>query len=232
MIVTQPDSTREIIAKCKRETRIRYKSKGDTFFRPRLRGINYFQVGKSKMIDSPLTIMIEWIFDQFRRVRRAWQRFTAGLFPRRPQLPAGHRDLDSPDRRGREPCHRGGDHIRDRSARCSRQRRRAAMRQIDGSFDRAPSHVSGERCGALDWRRAQKLPQSSSRLHRARRSRSAQESDSRSDALILELGPTASAESDDNFPTKNEGSHLERSYSPPSRGQLGCPPDGCRLDVR
>ena len=92
MTVTQPDSTREIIAKCKRETRIRYKSKGDTFFRPRLRGINYFQVGKSKMIDSPLTIMIEWIFDQFRRLRRAWQRFTAGLFPRRPQLPAGHRD--------------------------------------------------------------------------------------------------------------------------------------------
>jgi hypothetical protein len=37
---TQSDSTREIIARCKRETRIRYKSKGDTFFRPRLRGIN------------------------------------------------------------------------------------------------------------------------------------------------------------------------------------------------
>ena len=74
---TQPDSTREIIANCKRETRIRYESKGDTFFRPRLRGINYLQVGKSKIIDSPLTIMIEWIFDQFRRLRRAWQRFTA-----------------------------------------------------------------------------------------------------------------------------------------------------------
>ena len=92
MTVTQPDSTREIIARCKRETRIRYKAKGDTFFRPRLRGINHLQVGKSKIIDSPLTIMIEWIFDQFRRLRRAWQRFTAGLFPRRPQLPAGHRD--------------------------------------------------------------------------------------------------------------------------------------------
>src|SRR5260370_38379907 len=88
----QPESTREIIDKCKRESRIRYKSKGSTFFRPRLRGINYLQVGKSKIIDSPLTIMIEWLFDQFRRLRSAWERFTAGLFPRRPELPAGHRD--------------------------------------------------------------------------------------------------------------------------------------------
>ena len=38
---TQPDSTREIIARCRRECRIRYKSKGDTFFRLRLRGINH-----------------------------------------------------------------------------------------------------------------------------------------------------------------------------------------------
>jgi hypothetical protein len=88
----RPDSTIEIIAQCKRETRIRYKSKGDTFFRPRLRGINYLQVGKSKIIDSALTITIEWIFEQFRRLRGAWRRLTAWLFPRRPQLPAGHRD--------------------------------------------------------------------------------------------------------------------------------------------
>jgi hypothetical protein len=88
----QPDPTREIIEQCKRETRIRYKSRGNTFFRPRMRGINYLQVGKSKIIDSRLTIMIEWIFEQFRRLRKAWRRFTARLFPRRPELPAGHRD--------------------------------------------------------------------------------------------------------------------------------------------
>jgi hypothetical protein len=63
----QPDPTREIIAQCKRETQIRYKSKGNTFFRPRMRGINTLQVGKSKIIDSPVTITIEWIFEQFRR---------------------------------------------------------------------------------------------------------------------------------------------------------------------
>ena len=88
----QPDPTRDIIDKCKRETRIRYRSKGNTFFRPRLRGTNYLQVGRSKIIDNPLTIMIERMFEQFRRLRRAWQRFIAQLFPRHPQLPAGHRD--------------------------------------------------------------------------------------------------------------------------------------------
>src|SRR5215471_21571915 len=88
----QLDSTRDIIAQCKRETRICYKSKGDTFFRSRMRGINYIQVGKSKVIDSPLTITIELIFDAFRRLRNGWERFAAQLFPRPPQLPPGHRD--------------------------------------------------------------------------------------------------------------------------------------------
>ena len=88
----QPDSTREIIDKCRRETYILYESKGDTFFRPRLRGINHLQVGTSAIIDNPFTIAIEWVFDQCRRLRNAWQRFTARLFPRHPQLPGGHRD--------------------------------------------------------------------------------------------------------------------------------------------
>jgi hypothetical protein len=57
-----------------------------------MRGINHLQIGKSKIIDSPLTIMIEWIYAQFRRLRRAWRRFISALFPRRPELPVGHRD--------------------------------------------------------------------------------------------------------------------------------------------
>src|SRR4051812_50063833 len=83
----QRDPTREIIDKCKRETLVRYKSKGNTFFRRRMRGINYLQVGRSHIIDSPLTVMIEWMFEQWRRLRRGWQRFTARLFPRRARLP-------------------------------------------------------------------------------------------------------------------------------------------------
>ncbi len=87
-----PDPTRAIIAECLRETRIRYTSKGNTFFRPRLRGVNYMQVGKSKIIDSPFTITIEWLFEQFRRLRNGWNRLLDELFPRSPALPEGHRD--------------------------------------------------------------------------------------------------------------------------------------------
>ena len=100
----QPDPTREIIDKCKRESRIRYQSTGSTFFRPRLRGINHLQVGKSKIIDSPLAIMIEWLFEQFRRLRRAWQRFIAGLFPRHPA--ASRRTPRQPARRAHHLCRR------------------------------------------------------------------------------------------------------------------------------
>ena len=89
---TQPDTARKIIEECKRETQIRYKSKGNTFFRARMRGINSIQVGKSKIIDSPLTITLEWIFQQYRRLRKARRRFAAELFPRHPELPVGHRD--------------------------------------------------------------------------------------------------------------------------------------------
>src|SRR5215813_10210785 len=90
--VATPDPTREVIDECKRETQIRYKSKGNTFFRARMRGVNSIQVGKSKIIDSPLTIALEWIFQQYRRLRKARRRFAAELFPRHPELPVGHRD--------------------------------------------------------------------------------------------------------------------------------------------
>ena len=44
----QPDSTREIIARCKRETRIPLQVEGaHVLLRPRLRGINHLQAGKS-----------------------------------------------------------------------------------------------------------------------------------------------------------------------------------------
>ena len=89
---TQPDPTRKIIEECKRETQIRYKSKGNTFFRARMRGVNSIQVGKSKIINSPLTITLEWIFQMYRRLRKARRRFAAELFLRHPELPVGHRD--------------------------------------------------------------------------------------------------------------------------------------------
>lgn len=89
---TGPDSIREIIAECQRATKVRYKSRGNTFFSPRLRSVNHLQLGRSKIIDSPLAIVLERIFEAFRRLRESWRRFTAWLFPRRPDLPVGHRD--------------------------------------------------------------------------------------------------------------------------------------------
>ncbi len=86
-----PERTREIVEACKREARIRYKSNGNTFFRARMR-VNSIQVGKSKIIDSPLTIFLEAIYEEYRRLREGWRRFEARLFPRRPELPVGRRD--------------------------------------------------------------------------------------------------------------------------------------------
>jgi hypothetical protein len=88
----RPESIRDIVAECERATHIRYKSKGNTFFGPRLRSVNHLQVGKSKIVDGPLAILLELLFEQFRRLRKAWRRFTAWLFPRRPDLPTGRCD--------------------------------------------------------------------------------------------------------------------------------------------
>lgn len=91
---TQPSSTqtpideksvREIIDRCKRETRIEYKF-GGNFFRPRMKGINHLEVGRSKIISSPITIAIEWLYLQWTRVRGFLKRLSARLFPRRDRL--------------------------------------------------------------------------------------------------------------------------------------------------
>jgi len=58
-----------------------------------MRGINTLQVGSRRSFDSPVTITIEWIFEQFRRLRKAWRRFTARLVaaPRASRRNRGHR---------------------------------------------------------------------------------------------------------------------------------------------
>ena len=65
---TDEASIREIIEKCKRETRIEYRY-GDGFFKPRMRGINHLELGRSKIISSPITILIEWLYVEWKRVR-------------------------------------------------------------------------------------------------------------------------------------------------------------------
>jgi Lipoxygenase len=88
----QTENTRAIIDKCKQETRIRYESKGNTFFTPRMRGINYLQVGKSKIITSKIVLLAEWGYELVRRLRAWWRRLSEWLFSRHPELPTGHLD--------------------------------------------------------------------------------------------------------------------------------------------
>lgn len=76
---------REIIDRAKRETRIEYRY-GGGFFRPRLRGINHLEVGRSRIISNPVTILIEWAYLQWTRLRDALARLEQSLFPRHPRL--------------------------------------------------------------------------------------------------------------------------------------------------
>ena len=80
-----PEHLREIIDSAKRETRIEYEY-GGSFFKPRMKGINHLEVGRSKIIASPLTIMIEWLSLQYEHLRDAWDRFSASLWPRHPDI--------------------------------------------------------------------------------------------------------------------------------------------------
>jgi hypothetical protein len=83
--VTNGRSVREIIDECKRRTRIEYRNQGG-FFRPRLKGINHLEVGRSRIISNPITIVAEWFLYQWLRFRAWWTGFVAGLFPRRPAI--------------------------------------------------------------------------------------------------------------------------------------------------
>ncbi len=74
-------SIREIIESCKRETRIEYKY-GGGFFKPRMKGINHLEVGRSKIISNPVTILIEWIYLQWSRFRSFLKRLAEHMFPR------------------------------------------------------------------------------------------------------------------------------------------------------
>lgn len=51
----------DAIKECLHKTRIHY-SNNDGFFRPHMRGINHLEVGYSKIIDSPITIIAEALY--------------------------------------------------------------------------------------------------------------------------------------------------------------------------
>lgn len=75
----------EIIQQCIKETKIYYVD-GGHFFSPTMKGINSLEVGKSKIISSPLNILIEWAYVQYTRIRALFKRLNNWLFPRRPEI--------------------------------------------------------------------------------------------------------------------------------------------------
>lgn len=84
---TDPDAqtVTSVLERCACETRIEYKD-GDGFFTPRLKGINSLELGRSKVVSNPVTILIEWGLLQVERLRHFVKRVSARLFPRRDRL--------------------------------------------------------------------------------------------------------------------------------------------------
>lgn len=78
-------SAQEVCEKCRKKTRIEYKY-GDGFFKPRLKGINHLEVGYSRVISNPITIIAEFFYYLYERLRDGWSNFLSWLFPRRNRI--------------------------------------------------------------------------------------------------------------------------------------------------
>ena len=70
----------EVLKKCQSEAEPHYNEQG--FFTPRLRSINYLAIGRSRIISSPITIMLELLFRLFVRVRNFFKKLWMILSPK------------------------------------------------------------------------------------------------------------------------------------------------------
>ncbi|MEI7828779.1 MAG: lipoxygenase family protein [Prolixibacteraceae bacterium] len=75
------EELKDIIRVCRDKTKIRYIHKGG-FFTPKLKSINHLEVGRSKIISSPVTILVEFLYLIRKIVRDFIQRWLKKLFPR------------------------------------------------------------------------------------------------------------------------------------------------------
>jgi hypothetical protein len=82
--VTHQD-IKKIIKECQAQTKIEYPYKG-SFFTPRFKSINHIEVGRSKIISNPITILIELGYVLFKDLRNWINASIKALFPRRQQL--------------------------------------------------------------------------------------------------------------------------------------------------
>ena len=80
-----------VCKECMEKTRILYRN-NDGFFRKRLRGINHIEVGNSKIISNPITIIIESLYVLWKKCRSALNRLSMRLFPRHNKIYANNLD--------------------------------------------------------------------------------------------------------------------------------------------
>jgi hypothetical protein len=81
----------QVCKECEEKTRIEYKYR-DGFFTPKLKGINYLEVGRSEIIRNPITIIIEYLYHVYKKIRDAIKRLKKFLFPRRDKIYCNHID--------------------------------------------------------------------------------------------------------------------------------------------
>ncbi|MCK5869516.1 hypothetical protein BMR07_15215 [Methylococcaceae bacterium CS1] len=83
----------KIYQQCHKKTRIVYNDEG--FFTPSLRSINYLSIGRSRIISSPITISLEFLYIQYKKIRDAWQIFLRLISPKPMNAPIEPGELDS-----------------------------------------------------------------------------------------------------------------------------------------
>lgn len=76
---------KKIIQECQKQTKIEYPYKG-SFFTPRFKSINHIEVGKSRIISNPITILIELAYVLYKDLRNLLHKWVDFLFPRNQQL--------------------------------------------------------------------------------------------------------------------------------------------------
>ena len=79
------ETIKKICEECEKKTKIVYRYR-DGFFKPRLRGINYLELGRSNIINNPITIFIEYLYILYKKIRNALERLRKWLFPRRQKI--------------------------------------------------------------------------------------------------------------------------------------------------
>lgn len=82
----------ELIEQGIKATRIQYPY-GGGFFTPKLKGINHVTLGDSKMIHNPITILLEWLYVQYKRLRDGWSGLLRLIFPRKDKLYGSKEDM-------------------------------------------------------------------------------------------------------------------------------------------